>query len=352
MLSVGALCRLDDDLVERLARGRDLRPVWRTALLTIAVGAGAYGAAFGLWRGGAQAAYVAVKLPALLLALAVLTTGLSAIFAALLRSRLSLRQTATCLVLSLAVTSAVLGALAPLSVFLVAHAPPPDPAALGLPIDHPRVRPSMAVARALLLWHVLVVATAGLTGVVRLRGLLARLVDDAVVVRRVLFAWIAAQFLVGAELSWLFRPFLGKPHLPPGLLRQEALAGNFFEEVGTLVRNAFGGAAPVVGVLVGVGLLAWLVGVLRARPGIVHAAIGERGLWVEGRRVVPWTEIASAHGAGATVRVELREDAALEREVLRVRCADPAEAALLAARIEEARRRVPEGPFRTARVGG
>nr|MDQ3035982.1 hypothetical protein [Myxococcota bacterium] len=153
LLGPGALCRIDAALVDRIRRGDDLRGVAASCALAIALGAGAYGAAFGMWRAPEMGVYVALKLPLLIAAIAACTTATSAILAALLRSQLSLAQTAVCILLSLAVTSVLLGALAPISLLLTLSAPPPDPAALGLAIDDAAVAPSMEVARALLLWH-------------------------------------------------------------------------------------------------------------------------------------------------------------------------------------------------------
>ena len=214
-LGASALVRLDDSLVERIGRGEGLGAVVASSIATIVVGAGAYGVAFGFWRAPAQAAYSALKLPLLFLAVAACTIGLGAILALLLRARLSFAQTTVSTLLSFAVASALLGASSPIALLVSVTVPPPDPAVLGLAADDPRAAPSMAVAQALLLLHVFVVACAGTAGVARVRALLLRLGNDQGVTRRVLVAWTAAQFFVGAQLSWFLRPFFGRPHLPP-----------------------------------------------------------------------------------------------------------------------------------------
>ena len=350
-LGASALARLDDRLVERIGRGDGLGAVALSSVVTIVVGAGAYGVAFGFWRAPEQAIYSAFKLPMLFLAASALTVGLGAIVALLLRARLSLAQTAVCTLLSFAVTSALLGALAPLALLVSVTVPPPDPAALGLAVDDPRAAPSMAVAQGLLLLHVFVVASAGTAGVARVRALLLRLGNDEGVARRVLFAWVAAQFFVGAQLAWFLRPFFGRPHLPPTFTAPEGVfAGSFFEEVWTLTRATFGGGAPVaVGVAL-VSLAGGMAWTMRARAKRVFVRRDSLGLVVLGgvERFLPWSTIASARVRGAEVVLELLPDEALVRESITVQCRDGASATALAREADEERSRVRAGPFRTA----
>jgi hypothetical protein len=49
--------------------------------------------------------------------------------------------------------------------------------------------------------------------------------------RRILFAWLSVNLLLGAQLSWILRPFIGTPSLPVEFLRADALHGNFFESI-------------------------------------------------------------------------------------------------------------------------
>lgn len=347
ILGPAALARLDDALVERIRAGRDLRGVVLGALSAIVLGGGTYGLVFGLWRAPEQALYTAIKLPLLLLLLTVCTVGLSAMLAALLRSKLTVAQTGVAILLSLAVASVLLGALAPVSLLFVWSAPAPDPLALGLAIDDPRAAPSMEVARQLLLFHVVVIACAGITGLARLRGLLARLVPDRVIARRVLVSWLSLQFLVGSELSWLFRPFFGKPHLPPSLFRDEALAGNFFEEVSGLTTSAFGAAAPVVSTIAILSLVTGLVWALRAQRRLFSAAASDVGLVLAEGRILRWSELLAITQAGATLHIELAPDESLSREVVQVRCTGVDAARELAERIERERSSLAGGPFRT-----
>ncbi len=51
--------------------------------------------------------------------------------------------------------------------------------------------------------------------------------------------WVTVFALVGAQMSWILRPFVGDPALPFEWLRQRE--GNFFIAVVGAVRNLFGG---------------------------------------------------------------------------------------------------------------
>lgn len=351
LLSPGALCRLDDRAVRRIGKGEGLPGVALSAALAIVLGAGAYGVAFGVWRAPSQAFFSAVKLPFLLLAVAGCTTLLSAMAALLLRSRLTLAQTAVAILVSLAVTATVLGAASPVSILFALALPPPDPALVGLPIDDARVQPALTVARELLLLHVVIIAMAGVAGVLRLRALLRGLGLEDGVARRVMVAWMAAQFLVGTQLSWLLRPFFGRPHLRPTFLVTDFFDGSFFDEVLLSFRSAFGsGAMGALVTTLAVGA-AGLTYALRGGPTRVHIELAELGFRIASARTVrslPWSAVDEVRASGALVTLVLTADETLTREVLTVPCIDAPSARTLAAHIDVERARLREGPFRTA----
>jgi hypothetical protein len=343
MTSAIAFCRLDEHLIARVQQNKEVRRVVFSAARTIVLGAASYGLAFGIWRAPTQAVFSAIKLPLLLLAVAVCTIALGAMLAMLLRSKLSLGQTGVCMLLSFAVTSAVLGALTPVSI--------------ALDVLVPR---TVATGRALLLFHTAMIAAAGVAGVLRLRTLLARLGLEHVVARRVLVSWISAQFLVGSQLSWLLRPFFGDLHAHPTFLAHDVLRGSFFEAVHQAMRMTFGAAAPVVYWTAGVGFVIVLGSALRADPSDVTVEIGGAGLAVQGlptlrrrglARFVSFRDIASVRCADASLVIELVADETLARETLRVRCASREAATSLARRINDALARVDAGPFRTPAPG-
>jgi hypothetical protein len=74
---------------------------------------------------------------------------------------------------------------------------------------------------------------------VRLFQLLAQLGGSRAVALRVQFAWLAGNFFLGSQLSWILRPFIGSPVLPVEFFRNEALKGNFFEAVFHSLQQIF-----------------------------------------------------------------------------------------------------------------
>ena len=195
----------------------------RTAqqILTIVAGAGAFGAAMGSWRAPEQALWSAVKLPFVLLGTAAGNALLNGMLAPLLGVELRWRETLAAVLTSFTLAAAILGAFSPLMIFLVWNLPPPAPGA------------SVAVAAhsVLLLTLVGAIAFAGVTANVRLWQLLQRLGAGAASALRLLFAWLTVNLLLGSQLSWIARPFIGKADIPVHFTDPHALDGNFFEEV-------------------------------------------------------------------------------------------------------------------------
>jgi hypothetical protein len=81
------------------------------------------------------------------------------------------------------------------------------------------------------------IAFAGIAANVRLLQLLRSLSGSASVARKVLFAWLAGNLLLGSQLAWNLRPFVGAPFLPVEFLRPNAFEGNFFETLWGAVRH-------------------------------------------------------------------------------------------------------------------
>ena len=346
-----ALCRLDAKVLDRVRQRNDLANVATSAVGAIVVGGALYGFAFGFWRAPSQALYSAIKLPVLLLFVSVFSTGLASMLATLLRARLSLQQTGLAILISLALTATVLGACSPIAILFTWIAESPDPSFVGLDENSPRLQPALHAAHGLLLLHVLFIALAGTMGVLRLRTLLHRLSLDGAVLRRVLVSFVAIEFFVGAQLSWVLRPFFGRPHIETSFLVANAFSGNFYEEVGLLMRSTFGDAAAFVfvfGASVGVILFARA---LRSDPRVfVEIVLEDFGVQLRdaAHRMIPWSRIGGARLTGAVLTLELTPDEALEREVIYVHSRDLDHAQSLARQVAAAMERVSNGPFRTA----
>jgi len=193
----------------------------------IVAGAGCFGAAVGWWRSPLQAVYVAAKLPLILVLTTLGNALLNAMLAPLLGLNLSLRQSLLAILMSFTIAAAILGSFSPLVAFMVWNTPPMS-SDLGL---------SGGPYRCILLTNVGVIAFAGITANLRLVQLLRHLSRNAAVARRVLLAWLAGNLFLGAQLSWVFRPFIGAPNLPVEFLRANALHGNFYETVFNAARD-------------------------------------------------------------------------------------------------------------------
>ena len=196
-------------------------------VLVIAIGAGAYGAAMGWWRDPWQALFVAIKFPLIILLTALGNALLNAMLAPLLGLNITLRQSLLAVLMSFAITAAIMGAFAPLTAFVAWNAPPMSPDV--------KSTPTYAFIK---LTHVLVIAFAGVAGNVRLFQLLTRLSQgNRRVARCVLFAWLAGNLFLGSQLTWIARPFIGSPQLDVVFLRESAFQGNFYENVfGTILH--------------------------------------------------------------------------------------------------------------------
>lgn len=351
-----ALCRMDAELLRRIARGERLGAVAISALAAIATGGASYGAAFGIWRAPEQALFAAIKLPALLIAVVLTTVIINAMLAMLLRAPLGLRQSAVCILVGLAATAVVLGALAPLSAFLALAVRGPDPRVFGLPLSDPLAASANAYSQALLLYHVVVIAIAGVIGNLRLHRLLAELTRKRELALRVLFAWLGVELLAGSELSWMARPFLGRPHTPVTFVVDDPLEGSFFEEVGAAMSNALGVPGMIaLGALV---VAAAITTRVLARPdGLPVELEIARELVVtsgDGRWALPWSSVRAVALRDATVLFAHTHELVVDvvagpapRLLVRIETAEEAEE--LRARIDAARHRaVGPGPFRAS----
>ena len=184
----------------------------------IILGAGFYGAAMGWWRAPEQALFVAIKFPLIILLTALGNALLNGMLAPLLGLNIPFRQSFAAVVMSCAITSAILGAFAPLLAFAVWNAPPLA--------AHP-----VAAYNLIKLAHVGVIMFAGTVGNARLLQLLVHLGGGRAVAFRVFVAWLAGNLFLGSQLSWIARPFIGAPELPVQFFREGAMKGNFYEKV-------------------------------------------------------------------------------------------------------------------------
>lgn len=211
---VSRLLRAPGSVAEDCVEGRDLAAITRTSLACIAVGAAIFGGTLGTFRGGAQIAYGALKVPmALLATLAIAAPAFHAIAAAFGRP-LAFRS-----ILSLS-----LAAAARCSLVLLALTP-----ALWLFIDWGASYHGSAVLASV------AYGVAGLAALsVLLRGL-----GSAPFRGLTTAAFIAVFFAIGGQTSWILRPYLVRP-TTVGTPFLRAREGSFADAVLTSSRSSLG----------------------------------------------------------------------------------------------------------------
>lgn len=216
---IATLLRGDIECLYAWNTGGDARR-FALQIPAIFLGAGCYGAAMGWWRAPEQALFTAIKFPLIMLLTALGNALINGMLAPLLGLNIPFRQSFGAILMSLTITSAILGAFSPLMGFLVWNAPPMSPQSVS--------GPAYSLIK---LAHMAAIAFAGTTGNARLFQLLARLGGNRAVALRVMFAWLAGNLFLGSQLCWIFRPFIGSPVLPVEFFRAAALHGNFYENV-------------------------------------------------------------------------------------------------------------------------
>ena len=203
------------------------RALGRAALVT-AVGFATYGFTVGYWRSPVMGAYVALKMPLLIACTLGCNGVLNGLLGMLLGSNLGFRQSLHALLSAFAISALILGSLAPVTFFLAWNAPPPD-------------SPQAASAHAAyLLTHTALIAVAGLIGVLRLGELLRNHCHSSAVARSTVTAWVAGNAFLGAQFSWILRPFFGSPRLDVAFLRDDPMKGSFYEAVFRSLRHTIG----------------------------------------------------------------------------------------------------------------
>jgi len=336
---------LDENMLLRVAGGRGLVPVLMASAGVLVLGCGAYGFAMGLWRSPLQAISGALKLPLMFLATAALTAALDVVLSGLLRARIAPVQALTASLLAMAILGSILGSLAPIAAFVSVQMTPPD-GALSTPTSH-----------WLLTGHVLVLGAAGIIAVARLRGLLDALIADAAVSRRVLWAWMLTHGIVGAQLSWVLRPFVGNPTLPVRVFRERAWEGSFFEAVYDMTVALMGLGGPICVSLVLLGVV--VVVMAHLDPPIEHfelrtdvLALRRKGARAE--FLIPLSGIRAVSVELGRVRVDWQQPGDLERSSVELPRTDRSQAQALLEQIAWAARsaggyRAPgvEGPARS-----
>lgn len=190
-------------------------------VVAIAAGAGSYGAVIGSWHDLQQAFFSGVKLP---LAILLTTLGnglLNGMLAPLLGLNISFRQSLAAVLISFAITAMVLGALSPVTLFIVWNTPPLTEKTTMASPEYGFLQLTLAIF----------VALAGIMGNIRLLPLLRRWAPAPRIARNVLFAWLAGNLFLGSQICWVMRPFIWDPNCQYRFVGREGFHGSFFGTV-------------------------------------------------------------------------------------------------------------------------
>lgn len=197
--------------------------------VVIVLGTAAFGGSIGVWRDPLQGFYTAIKFPVIILLTALGNGLLNGMLAPLLGVNISFRQSLLAVFMSFTIVSVVLAAFSPLVWFAIWNSPPLSDNAHLSGVTHGFI----------LLMDVAVIALAGIAGNLRLWQLLRELSGSRAGATRIVLAWLAGNLLLGSQLSWILRPFIGSPGLPVQFVRDDALRGNFFEAVWNALQRIF-----------------------------------------------------------------------------------------------------------------
>ena len=187
-------------------------------VVTIVIGCGLFGASVGCWHNPLQALYSAIKLPLVLLLTTVGNALLNGMLAPLLGLNISFRQSLLAILMSFTIAAVILGGFSPIIAFMVWNVPP-----LSMHSTTTNI-----VYSFIMIVLVGVIAFAGVSANVRLLQLVESL-STVAIGRRIVFAWLTVNLFLGAQLSWILRPFIGSPALPVEFLRATAFRGTFYE---------------------------------------------------------------------------------------------------------------------------
>ncbi|MFC1499151.1 hypothetical protein ACFLS1_11885 [Verrucomicrobiota bacterium] len=227
----GALCRMDKHILDAIKREDVPGKVILGICATILVGTLVYGFIFGLWRSPLQGLYSAIKMPLLFFSTVLASAVINTMLTQVLGARLSLRQVCASILLGMAISAAIMGAVSPVILFFVLQIPSPDPSVVGLSFNHPAVDASKHMYWVLLLTHVSVIGVSGIAGNIRLYHLLKVLTGTRRMALYLMSIWISVAGFAGCQLSWLLSPFLCKPTQLPHIVPKEYFQENFYERV-------------------------------------------------------------------------------------------------------------------------
>jgi len=186
-----------------------------------------YGMSVGIWRAPLQSLYVGIKFPLLIVSVTAGNALINSMLAKLLGTRLTFKESFIAVLMSFSIASVILASFAPLMLCLIWNSPA---------VSDPDCTTSH---HGILLFNVLSIAFAGVVSNLHLYKLILCLTESKSESRQIIFSWLAVNLLLGSQLSWIMRPFIGGPKGAVEFLRENALDGNFFEAVFHSAKDLF-----------------------------------------------------------------------------------------------------------------
>ena len=199
----------------------NLREYAITAILATIISAALYGAVMGLYAGGIQILYDAVKIPLLLLISLFVSLPTFYVLNGILGGELSLRQMAVLFMISMTIMSVMMIAFLPVTLFFTLTTPERTFAAYGFTV----------------LLNVLFFALSGLTAVSYLLNGFNRIHGENKKWVPAMMIGSAVLAFVGTQLAWVLRPYF---HVSLAFVAPPE--GNFYIALfGLIVRLLTGG---------------------------------------------------------------------------------------------------------------
>ena len=224
--TIPALCRGDHKLINHWMKQSPAFILTRTLPLII-LGCGSYGLSMGLWQGWEMATYAGIKFPLVVIATLTINAMINAMFAMVLGSGISIRQSMQFLFTAFAICALILGALSPITIGMALQ----GPAAIS-----PDARSFHSIT---LLTHVFMIAYAGIVSHSMLLGALRKYAHTKKAATQTFIAWLLGNLFVGAQIGWISRPFFGSPGNPIQFLREDKFASSFYESIFNSIQNIF-----------------------------------------------------------------------------------------------------------------
>lgn len=215
------ILRAQTALFEQIHRQQQLPRIIASMSILCAILSAIYGLTMGMDHSLWQSVAAAIKLPILFVLTAIICIPSLYTFNVLLGQRFKFLQTVTLMVMTLGTTSILLASLAPIAFFFSLTTPQYS---------------------FLLLLHVSIFALCGIYGVQYLYRGCAYLAFrmEQPLNNLLLRIWIVIYGLVGMQLGWRLRPFVGSDGSPFQIFRPEQ-GGNFYIAVWNAISALFGG---------------------------------------------------------------------------------------------------------------